>query len=149
MLIFDLDMNFGVGLKPDVSQVRSHLLEVGPERFWKHIVLAERMPIADIGAAFGLDPRLQEKFGEENFVEILAKAITRFYHKRQKLPQYNTIDDVVNLLRERKNIMVITGAGISTSLGIPDFRSKGSGFYSRIVDEGFTEGGRGLRHRTI
>lgn len=44
-------------------------------------------------------------------------------------------DDVmlnaVNLLRGRRNIVVVVGAGISTSAGIPDFRSKG-GIYDEV-----------------
>lgn len=35
--------------------------------------------------------------------------------------------------------MVITGAGVSTSLGIPDFRSKDSGFYTKLRAKGFAE----------
>lgn len=34
-------------------------------------------------------------------------------------------ESIVNLLRGRKNIVVLVGAGISVSCGIPDFRSKG------------------------
>ena len=45
------------------------------------------------------------------------------------------IESVVNLLRGRKNIVVLVGAGISVSCGIPDFRSKGSGLYSTLNHE--------------
>jgi NAD-dependent deacetylase sirtuin 1 len=42
--------------------------------------------------------------------------------KRKKLPNVNTIDDISKLIMESKNIVVITGAGVSVSCGIPDFR---------------------------
>ncbi len=51
--------------------------------------------------------------------------------KRVKLQQYNTFDDAVELIRAASNVIVLTGAGISTSLGIPDFRSKG-GLYEQL-----------------
>lgn len=50
---------------------------------------------------------------------------------------------VVNLLRGRRNIAVLTGAGISVSCGIPDFRSKGSGLYSTL-DAAVRQGRGGL-----
>lgn len=39
---------------------------------------------------------------------------------------------VVNLLKGRKNVLVLVGAGMSVSVGIPDFRSKGSGLYETL-----------------
>lgn len=42
---------------------------------------------------------------------------------------------VVKLLEGRKNIAVLTGAGISVSCGIPDFRSKESGLYATLDAE--------------
>lgn len=50
---------------------------------------------------------------------------------RKKLTDYNTIDDAVNLIKKSKNIIVLTGAGVSTSSGIPDFRSR-DGIYARL-----------------
>lgn len=86
----------------------------------------------------------------------MGLGITRELNKRTKLPQYNTIDDAVDLLRTSKNIIVLTGAGvdhvipsfvgrltntiqISTSLGIPDFRSKETGLYSQLQHLGLSD----------
>ena len=66
-------------------------------------------------------------------------GISRELAKRQKLPQYNTIDDVVSLLQTSKNIIVVTGAGISTSLGIPDFRSPTTGLYAQLEKLGLSD----------
>ncbi|CAF1561641.1 unnamed protein product, partial [Adineta ricciae] len=43
-------------------------------------------------------------------------------------------DDAVELIRKCKNILVLTGAGISVSCGIPDFRSR-NGIYARLREE--------------
>ncbi|XP_014216482.1 NAD-dependent protein deacetylase sirtuin-1 isoform X1 [Copidosoma floridanum] len=54
--------------------------------------------------------------------------------KRQKLSHLNTILDVVELIKKSKNIIVLTGAGVSVSCGIPDFRSR-DGIYSRLAQD--------------
>ncbi|KAF8370695.1 sir-2.1 [Pristionchus pacificus] len=51
--------------------------------------------------------------------------------KRIKLINYNTFQDAVELFRKSKRILMLTGAGVSVSCGIPDFRSK-DGIYSRL-----------------
>ena len=41
------------------------------------------------------------------------------------------IEDAAELFRKAKCVVVLTGAGISSPSGIPDFRSEGSGLWSR------------------
>ncbi|XP_037029856.1 NAD-dependent protein deacetylase sirtuin-1-like [Bradysia coprophila] len=53
---------------------------------------------------------------------------------RTRLPDINSIEHVIHLLSTCKNIIVLTGAGVSVSCGIPDFRSR-SGIYSRLRSE--------------
>jgi NAD-dependent histone deacetylase SIR2 len=62
-------------------------------------------------------------------------ALGRVLRRREKLADVNTVDDAVELLRNAKNIMVLSGAGISTSCGIPDFRSA-TGLYAQLHAEG-------------
>ncbi|KAG2463361.1 NAD-dependent protein deacetylase sirtuin-1 [Polypterus senegalus] len=52
--------------------------------------------------------------------------------KRKKRKDINTIEDVCRLLQECKKIIVLTGAGVSVSCGIPDFRSR-DGIYARLA----------------
>ncbi|RMZ80287.1 hypothetical protein DV738_g2821, partial [Chaetothyriales sp. CBS 135597] len=48
---------------------------------------------------------------------------------RRRLRQYETFDDAVKLLKTAQEVVVLAGAGISTCVGIPDFRSK-DGLYN-------------------
>lgn len=41
------------------------------------------------------------------------------------------ISKIVNLIKSSNHVMALTGAGISTESGIPDFRSKGSGLWKK------------------
>ncbi|KAF5900359.1 NAD-dependent protein deacetylase sirtuin-1, partial [Clarias magur] len=52
--------------------------------------------------------------------------------KRKKRKEINTMDDVIRLLNDCKKILVLTGAGVSVSCGIPDFRSR-DGIYARLA----------------
>ncbi|CCE65614.1 hypothetical protein TPHA_0M00390 [Tetrapisispora phaffii CBS 4417] len=64
-------------------------------------------------------------------VKDLQKAVNKILCTRIRLSNFSSPMDFVNRLKEAKNILVLTGAGVSTSLGIPDFRSS-EGFYSKI-----------------
>jgi NAD-dependent deacetylase len=46
-------------------------------------------------------------------------------------PIQESIDFAANLIRQAQRAVILTGAGVSTPSGIPDFRSEGSGLWSR------------------
>jgi NAD-dependent deacetylase len=48
-----------------------------------------------------------------------------------ELAAQTAIEDAAELVRKAKRATVLTGAGISTPSGIPDFRSEGTGLWSR------------------
>lgn len=118
----------------EAKQLRARVKEVGLERF-----VDETMDVSHrkLGTAFGMDPKLP--IDEELFTKLLFTAMARHYRKREKLDEYNDIQDAADLILRSKTIMVITGAGISTSLGIPDFRSRTTGFYARLREKGFDD----------
>ena len=54
--------------------------------------------------------------------------------RRPKLGTVNTLEDCVELIKSCSNIIILTGAGVSVSCGIPDFRSK-DGVYARLAQD--------------
>jgi NAD-dependent deacetylase len=52
--------------------------------------------------------------------------MTQFSHQTRE-----SIEFIADLFRQSKHAIVLTGAGISTPSGIPDFRSSGTGLWSR------------------
>ncbi|XP_065057619.1 NAD-dependent protein deacetylase sirtuin-2-like [Rhopilema esculentum] len=55
--------------------------------------------------------------------------------KREPVIEEFTLNGIAKYIKEGKckNIIVMTGAGISTSAGIPDFRSPGTGLYDNLA----------------
>ncbi|CAF0894142.1 unnamed protein product [Rotaria sordida] len=78
-------------------------------------------------------PGLPDDISPSTLYEILMDLFLPI-RKRKSLEQYKTLDDAVELIRTRKNILILTGAGISVSCGIPDFRSR-NGIYARLREE--------------
>ncbi|KAL8666573.1 MAG: hypothetical protein Q9202_001371 [Teloschistes flavicans] len=119
---------------------RKRLRLVGEDQFIAETLEAGTISAQKLCTAFGIrPPPLLEGQPDQKYYPLLGLGITRELHKRNKLPQYSTIDDAVHLLRKSKNIIVLTGAGISTSLGIPDFRSKDTGLYSQLQHLGLSD----------
>ena len=59
------------------------------------------------------------------------KSVVKTKGMRKQLENFSTIDDVLDAFDKAKHIVFITGAGISVSCGIPDFRSA-SGIYNTM-----------------
>ncbi|KAJ5168272.1 NAD-dependent protein deacetylase h.t1.c1 [Penicillium canariense] len=119
---------------------RQRLHDIGKAAFVDETIVRETVTAKKLCTAFGImPPAFLEGAPDKAFHPLLAVALSREFSRRPKLPQYNSIDDAVKLLRESKNIIVLTGAGISTSLGIPDFRSKDTGLYSKLEHLGLSD----------
>ncbi|ELU15226.1 hypothetical protein CAPTEDRAFT_93016 [Capitella teleta] len=76
---------------------------------------------------------IPESFSNMALWKIILQIISE-PPRRKKLPDVNSVTDVVELIKKSKKIMVLTGAGVSVSCGIPDFRSR-DGVYARLSVE--------------
>lgn len=92
----------------------------------------EAVPLRKLLFALGVVVAPDFDQGEaEAILRVLKAAITRVLRQRDKLETVNTPEDVIQLIRRSRKILVLTGAGVSTSAGLPDFRSA-DGIYARI-----------------
>lgn len=71
-------------------------------------------------------------------IKTLQKAMNKVLGMRTKIGDFNSMAQVCAAINKALNILVLTGAGISTSLGIPDFRSS-KGFYSKLGSLGLDD----------
>ncbi|TGJ79091.1 hypothetical protein E0Z10_g9672 [Xylaria hypoxylon] len=112
---------------------RQQLRAIGPNEFCHLHIDSGAITAQKLLTAFGIrPPDFLEGRPDEAYLGLLTLAMTRELTKRAKIMSYNSVDDAVHLLKRSRNIVVLTGAGISTSLGIPDFRSKETGLYSQL-----------------
>jgi NAD-dependent histone deacetylase SIR2 len=137
---FEYSTNMETCTADEARHLRQRLHAVGASQFVMENITSEKMTARKLCTAFNVRiPRFLDEAPDESFYQLLGLAINRELNKRPRLDHYRSIDDAARLLQDRNHIMVITGAGISTSLGIPDFRSKNTGFYSRLRSMGYDE----------
>ncbi|CAD6564613.1 MAG: NAD-dependent histone deacetylase sir2 [Tremellales sp. Tagirdzhanova-0007] len=126
----------------DMRQMTHELKERGLIAFLRDYLVrgeATQTPsLRKLLLGFGILPPsgLRHPSNPDIFLLPFAKiALSRILRRREKLPHLNTIPQAVELLRNARNIIILSGAGISTSCGIPDFRSS-TGLYAQLQAEG-------------
>ena len=114
-------INRFVRIVPDACTVneslafRKLLRTEGEDKFLAETVENGSITAKKLCTAFGIrPPAFLEGQSDEAYYNLLGLGICRELSKRVKLPQYNTIDDVVTLLQKSNNIIVLTGAGVSS-----------------------------------
>ncbi|KDR68003.1 hypothetical protein GALMADRAFT_79039, partial [Galerina marginata CBS 339.88] len=122
--------------KVEVKEMLHLLKEWGSTIFINEYVDSREIPIPRLLEALGvkLCPELQNR-RPNTLLYFLRVAITHQLRKRDKLAKYNTVSDAVDLIRKSGRILILTGAGISVSCGIPDFRSR-DGLYASLKTKG-------------
>ncbi|KAL4078961.1 DHS-like NAD/FAD-binding domain-containing protein [Scleroderma yunnanense] len=122
--------------KDEIRRMMHFLKEHGMSAFIREYVVIQQIPIVKLLFAFhiSLCPELRAK-SAKTLLYFLRVAISRVLHLREKLSRYNTIDDAVSLIQGSRRIIILTGAGISVSCGIPDFRSR-NGLYASLKEKG-------------
>ncbi|GAA5949054.1 hypothetical protein JCM3765_003995 [Sporobolomyces pararoseus] len=119
-----------------ISEMTEYLKERGLFAFVTEYVERRAIPIRTLLLAFGLMIPLETPFPDQ--LRMLKIACSRVLRNRERLEEYQTIEDAVSLIRKSKKILILSGAGVSTSCGIPDFRSP-TGLYARLKAEGTWE----------
>lgn len=61
----------------------------------------------------------------------VKRFLIKYVYQRPRLEHLTRFDHAVELIKAAKKIIIVTGAGISVSCGIPDFRSE-NGLYATI-----------------
>ncbi|ODV90993.1 hypothetical protein CANCADRAFT_148141 [Tortispora caseinolytica NRRL Y-17796] len=122
-----------------ITEGQNFLLRNGPRAFLSKYYIEDKLHPASILCILDQDvPAAYWSIDAQDLMPIVLSTISDIFHRRQKLQQYNTPEDAAELINNARNIIVLTGAGVSTSLGIPDFRSD-TGIYTKLAQLGLSE----------
>lgn len=101
----------------EVQHLKKELLRLGRKAFFEQIVVAGVMSAKKLCTAFGIrPPEFLEGQANGAYLNLLVMLINDYWDeqtRRPRLEQYKTVDDAIKLLQESKNIIVLTGAGVS------------------------------------
>lgn len=109
--------------------LRRQLREQGEDLFLQNTVQAGLFSRKRLCTAFVAPlPFWLEGAPDQAYEQLLSLCIHRELSRRIKLTQYNSIDDAIDLIKESKNIIVLTGAGVSmfclTGVGLTDLEDR-------------------------
>lgn len=128
--------------KDRAEQIRIDIWKDGAARFHQRLLLNFNMPYkpSEVLSALGfpVPKEILNKHGEDILAMYVNAAIRFSLKTRKRLDYPHNIQEFCQVLYKAQNVIVLTGAGISTSLGIPDFRSK-TGLYNRLEGLGLTD----------
>ncbi|PIS53326.1 hypothetical protein CJI97_002991 [Candidozyma auris] len=133
-----------IAMKRTIYETRKFLKNEGIMAFLEEYLppTASSDEIYKLIVMLGFYPRNLPPFekGENllQLIKLLHLAMKRVRQLRSRLENFYTVEHALDKIKSAQKVLVITGAGISTSLGIPDFRSS-KGFYSRISHMGLTD----------
>ncbi|CAG8550517.1 7850_t:CDS:2 [Gigaspora margarita] len=133
-LLDEEDQNLPCLDDDECEHLKQEAKEKGTQKFIQEYFLEKHISLQKLFYAFDYKlPKRINDLPDMQLLPVLHKIVAKFLRQRQKLSNINTLEQVVELLRDSKNIMVLTGAGVSVSCGIPDFRSE-NGIYSRLSE---------------
>ncbi|GES89446.1 SIR2-domain-containing protein [Rhizophagus clarus] len=133
LLINKEDLNIPPLDDEEVEYYKQEAREKGTQNFIQEYFFEKGISLQKLFFAFDYKLPGKINFSDVQLIQVLSKVVQKFLRQRKKLPNVNALEDVIELLRVSKNIMVLTGAGVSVSCGIPDFRSE-NGIYSRLSE---------------
>ncbi|KAJ2353723.1 NAD-dependent histone deacetylase sir2 [Coemansia sp. RSA 2618] len=118
----------------EMEAVRAEAYALGLSAFLQEYIARRGVSVRALLEVFAAPVLLDSSVQDLQLLPLLRHQLVRFYRNRPRLANISTIDHVVDLLKRAKRILVLTGAGVSVSCGIPDFRSP-AGIYTRLNEE--------------
>ncbi|KAJ1982888.1 NAD-dependent histone deacetylase sir2 [Dimargaris xerosporica] len=135
----------GDALNTSFSEDEKHFLRLeardrGLFEFMDCYVVGQGLSVRALLSAFSsrIAADLPATASDLDLLPLLKLTLARFLRHRGKLTTLNTVEDVIALLAKARRVMILTGAGISVSCGIPDFRSP-NGIYTRLGQFGLDD----------